>query len=87
MSNKSIKPQKRASKERSKKAVEMPASKEWPVVVYMWAIGLAVLGYLIGETVFRVTRPHPFHWLLGLIGGILGISVGWLWYLWRGDVF
>ncbi len=61
--------------------------KEWPVVVYMWAGGLAFLGYLIAESVFRTTWPHPLHWLSGLIGGLIGIPVGWLWYRWRGDVF
>ena len=61
--------------------------KEWPIVVYMWAFGLAGFGYLIGETVFRTTQPHPIHWLLALIGGISGIGAGWLWYRWRGDVF
>lgn len=62
-------------------------SKEWPVVVYMWAVGLGVSSYLIvGEMIFD-SRPHPIHWLAGLIGVGLGIGVGWLWYRWRGDVF
>ena len=61
--------------------------KEWPVVVYLWAFGLALVGYLVvGEAVFE-SRPHPVHWLSGLIAGILGIGIGWLWYRWRGDVF
>ena len=60
--------------------------KEWPVIVYMWAIGLGILGYLIiGEAVFEA-RPHPIHWLSGLIGAVAGIGIGWLWYRWRGDV-
>lgn len=51
MSKKSIKPK--------NKSVE----KEWPVVVYMWAFGLALLGYpIVGEGIFEV-RPHPIHWL------------------------
>ena len=65
MSKNSANPQKRAS-------------KEWPVVVYLWAGALALLGYLIGETVFRTTKPHLFHWLLALIGGVLGVGAGWL---------
>lgn len=61
--------------------------KEWPVVVYMWAVGLGILGYLVvGEAIFD-TKSHPIHWLSGLIAGIIGIGVGWLWYRWRGDVF
>jgi hypothetical protein len=30
--------------------------------------------------------PHPYHWASGLIGGVVGILVGWVWYRWRGDV-
>lgn len=61
--------------------------KEWPSVVYLWSIGLAFLGYLILEIGYRDTTPHPVHWLGGLIGGLVGIGAGWLWYYWRGDVF
>ena len=61
--------------------------KEWPAAVYLWAFGLGILVYMIFETVFRQTTPHPIHWISGLIGGILGIGAGWLWYRWRGDVF
>jgi hypothetical protein len=60
--------------------------KEWPVVVYMWAIGLGLVGYLvIGEMVFEI-KPHPIHWLSGIAGGILGLGLGWVWFRWRGDV-
>jgi hypothetical protein len=69
------------------KKPEKKKQKEWPVVVYMWTFGLALLGYLIvGEGIFEL-RPHPIHWLAGLIGGLAGIPLGWLWYRWRGDVF
>lgn len=52
----------------------------------MWAIVLGLVGYLvIGEMVFEA-KPHPIHWLLGIVGGILGIVLGWLWFRWRGDV-
>lgn len=61
--------------------------KEWPVVVYLWAIGLAMVGYLVvGEMIFEL-KPHPIHWLSALISGLVGIGIGWLWYRWRGDVF
>lgn len=61
--------------------------QEWPVVVYMWAMGSGLVGYLVvGEAVFE-SRPHPFHWLAGLVGALVGIGAGWLWYRWRGDVF
>ena len=73
------------TKKRSKQNVKQKV--EWPVVIYMWGFGLAGFGYLLGETVFRITQPHPIHWLLALIGGIFGLAVGWLWYRWRGDIF
>ena len=61
-------------------------SKEWPVVVYVWIIGLAMFGYLIGRIGLNA-YPHPYHWLSGVAGGLTGIPIGWLWYRWRGDVF
>lgn len=82
MSKKTANPRKKSDNK-----VEKKEKKEWPVVVYMWSFGLGILGYLIvGEAVFD-TQPHPVHWLSGLVGGIIGIGVGWLWYRWRGDVF
>ena len=60
--------------------------KEWPVVVYLWIIGLGLFSYLIGRFALD-TFPHPYHWLSGLVGGLVGIPIGWLWYRWRGDVF
>ena len=75
------------------KVTKMPSSKktekreDWPVVVYLWAVGLGLVSYLVvGEAIFE-SRPHPIHWLAGLIGVIFGIGTGWLWYRWRGDVF
>lgn len=77
MSKKSAK----ASKKSDKKE-----HKEWPLVVYMWAVGLGILGYLIlGEAIFE-SSPHPIHWLSGLVGAVAGIPIGWLWHRWRGDV-
>lgn len=64
---------------------ETPKKKEWPVVIYLWAFGLAILGYAIGR-IGLASFPHPYHWLSGVIGGLLGIPLGWLWYRWRGDV-
>ncbi len=66
--------------------IETKKKKEWPAVVYFWAFGLAILGYAIGR-VGLAAFPHPYHWLSGLIGGLAGIPLGWLWYRWRGDVF
>jgi hypothetical protein len=60
--------------------------KEWPAVVYFWIFGLAILGYLTGRIGLN-SFPHPYHWLSGLVGGLAGIPIGWLWYRRRGDVF
>lgn len=59
--------------------------KEWPAVVYLWAFGLAITGYALAW-VGLSGLPHPYHWATGLVGGLLGIFVGWAWYRWRGDV-
>jgi hypothetical protein len=61
-------------------------SKEWPAVVYFWTFGLALFSYLVARFALD-GYPHPYHWLFGLIGGLLGIPLGWLWYRWRGDIF
>jgi hypothetical protein len=50
-------------------------------------MGLGLVGYAVVETVFRTSLSHPFQWLSALVGGVLGIGIGWLWYRWRGDVF
>ncbi len=59
--------------------------KEWPAVVYFWGIGLTFLGYVIGRIALD-GYPHNYHWLSGLIGGALGVAIGWLWYWKRGDI-
>jgi ABC-type branched-subunit amino acid transport system permease subunit len=69
-----------------------PASKrqkqEWPVVIYIWVIGLFFFAYLVSRMILDA-YPHQFHWLalpIGLSGALIGIPLGWLWYRWRGDV-
>jgi hypothetical protein len=59
--------------------------KEWPAAVYLWAFGLAILGYAVGRVGLSYL-PHPYHWLSGVVGAVLGILIGWGWYRWRGDV-
>lgn len=80
MSKKSTKISKQSEKQKK-------GQKEWPVVIYMWALGLGFVSYVVAEAVFSTTKPHPIHWLSGLVGAIVGIGIGWLWYRWRGDVF
>ncbi|MBI1794148.1 MAG: hypothetical protein HYR70_08140 [Chloroflexi bacterium] len=92
MSNKPAKTSKKPAKiskkpEKISKKPEKKKQKDWPVVVYIWAFGLGFLSYLVAEAVFRTSQPHPIHWLSGLVGGIVGIGIGWLWFRWRGDVF
>jgi len=65
---------------------EVKQSKEWPIVVYFWIIGLALVSYVIAR-IGLDAYPHPYHWLSGLAGGLAGIPLGWLWYRWRGDIF
>jgi hypothetical protein len=60
-------------------------SKEWPVVVYMWAIGLALASYVVARVALDA-MPHPYHWASGIVGGLAGIPIGWLWFRWRGDI-
>lgn len=60
--------------------------KEWPVVVYVWMLGLTFIGYVIGRIVMDA-YPHPYHWASGLVGGAVGILAGWIWYRRRGDIF
>jgi hypothetical protein len=55
-------------------------------VVYFWIFGLGLFSYLIARFALD-GYPHPYHWLFGLIGGVFGIGIGWLWYRWRGDIF
>lgn len=66
--------------------IEAKKRKEWPAVVYFWTFGLALFSYLAARFALD-GYPHPYHWLFGLIGGVLGIGIGWLWYRWRGDIF
>ena len=55
------------------------------MVVYLWIGGLGLLGYIIGRIALD-PLPHPVHWASGLVGALVGVPVGWLWYRWRGDV-
>lgn len=77
------------SKKKLKHKTNSPPSikkEDWPVVVYMSAMVVGILSYfVIGEGVLEL-QPHPIHWLAGLVGAILGIGVGWIWYRYRGDI-
>ena len=74
------------SRVRTTKRNKAEKKKEWPAVVFFWIMGLAILGYALGRIALD-SYPHPYHWLSGLAGGILGIGFGWIWYWKEGDVF
>lgn len=74
----------RVSKTASK--LDTTRSRDWPVVIYLWIIGLAIMSYVIARMALNA-YPHPYHWLSALAGGVAGIPLGWLWYRWRGDIF
>lgn len=59
--------------------------QEWPLVVYVWMIGLAFFAYVVTRIALD-GYPHPWHWGAGLAGGVIGTLVGWLWFRWRGDI-
>ena len=73
----------RAAKAKGKSQIH---NREWPLVVYVWIIGLGFSGYLVVGRMLLAARPHPVHWAAGLAGAVLGIPIGWLWYRWRGDI-
>jgi len=53
--------------------------------VYFWALGLALVSYVVARIVLDA-YPHPYHWGTGIVGGLFGIGIGWIWYRWRGDI-
>lgn len=57
----------------------------WPFVVYVGAFGLGLLGYVFSQ-IFAAAEAHSSHWLVALVGAVLGGILGWLWYRWRGDI-
>lgn len=68
-----------------RKEIVVKKKKEWPVVVIVWTVGLLFLGYVIGRVVLD-SYPHPYHWASGLLGGAIGLLVGWIWFKKRGDI-
>ncbi len=59
------------------------AAQGVPLIVFYWSVGLGFLSYLVSRFVFT---PHPLHWASAAGGLLLGILIGYIWYLTRGDV-
>ena len=68
-----------------KKAVPARDRDVTPAVVYLAAVGTALLFYFIAEVTLGA-KPHPLHWAALVGGGLLGLPLGWLYYRWRGDI-
>ncbi len=69
----------------SKRQTQTPR-QEWPAVIYFWAFGLSIMSHVVARIVLD-GQPHPYHWLSALAGGLAGLGIGSLWFLWRGDLF
>lgn len=54
-----------------------------PLIVFIWTIGLGMMGYVVSSVVFNT---HPLHWASGAVGLVLGAVIGYIWYRKRGDV-
>lgn len=57
-----------------------------PITVYVMAFVLGVIGYFFGEFALG-SRPHPLHWVVGVVGIFLGYFLGKLVVRKYGDIF
>lgn len=64
---------------------EKKARKEIPFVVWLWAMGLGFMSYVVARVALN-SFPHPYHWASGAAGLVIGFGIGWLWYRWKGDI-
>ncbi len=67
----------------AKKAGANKTAQGIPLIVLYWSVGLGGLSYLVSRFVFT---PHPLHWASAAGGILLGVIIGYIWYLTRGDV-
>lgn len=70
---------------KDRKMGQKKTRQDWPLIVYVWIVGLGVFGYLLSRIALD-GQPHPLHWAGGLVGAFAGYFIGWLWYHWRGDI-
>ncbi len=54
-----------------------------PLIVFVSAAGSGILAYLIGQLTFL--QQHPIHWLMAIIGSIVGWFIGKFIYRLRGE--
>lgn len=66
-----------------KSAGPKKAAQGIPLIVFYWAVGLGLVGYVVSRFVFT---PHPMHWASGAGGLLLGVIIGYIWFFTRGDV-
>src|SRR3989304_3497677 len=59
-----------------RKGLSRRREEGWPLVVYLWIMGLGLLSYIVvGEMALRA-RPHPIHWAAALLCGVAGAGGG-----------
>ncbi len=56
-----------------------------PLVAVM-GVGMGFLGAYVGAETILNNSVHPLHWLVALVGGVLGYGMGMAWYWQRGDI-
>ncbi len=60
--------------------------RDWlPLVAFLGTMA-GFLGAYLGAEVLLGTRPHPLHWLVAGVGGLLGYLGGMIRYWRRGDL-
>jgi hypothetical protein len=62
-----------------------PKAEGPSLVVVLSITSMALIGYLVGETVLAL-RPHPAHWGIAILGGFIGWAVGRIYYQIKGDI-
>ena len=56
-----------------------------PLVVAVFIITGSLVGYLMAEMVLAA-QPHPFHWAVLALGGILGWFLGRVYFQFKVDI-
>ncbi len=54
-----------------------------PLIVILWAFGMALVSYTASRF---IVSYHPLHWASLAGGALLGVIIGYVWYMARGDI-